>query len=523
MDILAYKPGHDGHIAYLDGTKLVFSIEAEKDSWTRHEGITPSLHLRGLQYLKRVPEVVSISGWAKNFHPIQGAIEGGYFGEGVDTIVDREQSFLNRTIRFFSSSHERSHLLCSYGMSPFEQGEPCYALVWEGHIGAFYYIDERVSIRKIGSVLDNPGNKYSFLYSLADPTFSSRRGYFRPEDAGKMMALAGYGGTAQPTVQEKELIEILIGDRSSPLALDKAAFRNSPFFNIGVESRSFKDLSKNFSHALFETFASFARLHLRERFPLLISGGCGLNCDWNSAWKQTGLFRDVFVPPCPNDVGSAIGTAVDAMRHYTGKAKLDWTVYAGEVFEMDKVDLCGIERKRLDLAEVAKLLASGKVIAWVQGRYEIGPRALGNRSIFATPFARESHDRVNSIKQRETFRPIAPICLEADIGSYFEHHGPSPHMLYFQRVRSAALPAVTHVDGTARMQSVNSEQNPKAHALLSAFKRETGHGVLCNTSLNFKGAGFINRLSDLVRYARERGLDAFVVGDSLYKMLPTGD
>lgn len=521
MDILAYKPGHDGHIAYIEDAKLVFSIEAEKDSWVRHEGVTPSLHLRGLQYLKRIPKVVSISGWLKNFHPVGGPIEGGYFGEGVDTIIDREQHFLDRTIRFFSSSHERSHLLCSYGMSPFEQGEPCYALVWEGHIGAFYHIDERVSIRKIGNVLDDPGNKYAFLYGLADPTLPLRRGYFRPEDAGKLMALAAYGTETQSTVQESELIEALIGDRPSPLVLDKTDFRNSPFFNIGVESQSFKNLSKHFSNALFEKFASFASRHLREGLPLLISGGCGLNCDWNSTWKQTGLFRDVFVPPCPNDIGSAIGTAIDALRHYTGKAKIDWTVYAGEAFEMDEADLYGIDPTPLDLAELAKLLASGNVIAWVQGRYEIGPRALGNRSILATPFTRESHNRLNRIKQRENFRPIAPICLETDMSFYFEHQGPSPHMLYFQRVRSDVLPAITHVDKTARAQSVNSEQNPKVYALLSAFKRETGHGVLCNTSLNFKGAGFINRLSDLVRYAREHNLDAFVIGDTLYKMSST--
>lgn len=518
MNILAYKPGHDGHIAYLEGGKLVFSIEAEKDSWNRYEAVTPSLHIRSLQHVKRIPDVVSISGWVKTFHPIAGPIEGGYFGEGVDTVVDRKQSFLNRTIRFFSSSHERSHLLCSYGMSPFEQGEPCYALVWEGHIGAFYRIDERVSVKKMGDVLDAPGNKYAFLYGLADPTLPLRRGYFRPEDAGKLMALVGYGTSEQLTAPESELINTLIVDRSIPIVLDKSDFRDSPFFNIGVETQAFKNLARHFSDALFEKFASFARRNLKEGLPLLISGGCGLNCDWNSAWKQTGLFREVFVPPCPNDVGSAIGTAIDAQRHYTGKAKLDWTVYAGELFEMDEVDLTGIERKKLDLAEVAKLLASGNVIAWVQGRYEIGPRALGNRSIFAMPFAPEVHSRLNSIKQREAFRPIAPICLEADIDSYFEHNGPSPHMLYFQRLKSNALPAVTHVDKTARMQSVNVKQNPNAYALLSAFKRETGHGVLCNTSLNFKGAGFINRLSDLVRYAREHHLDAFVVGETLYKM-----
>ena len=107
--------------------------------------------------------------------------------------------------------------------------------------------------------------------------------------------------------------------------------------------------------------------------------------------------------------------------------------------------------------------------------------------------------------------------LEDELDRLFENHGPSPHMLYFQTAKTEVLKAVTHVDGTARVQTVNRRQNPQIHELLSVFKQQTGYGVLCNTSLNFNGKGFINRLSDLARYARDTGLDGFVVGDTFYR------
>ena len=233
---------------------------------------------------------------------------------------------------------------------------------------------------------------------------------------------------------------------------------------------------------------------------------------WNSQWKECGLFSDVFVPPCTNDSGVALGAAIDALHHYTGNAKVSWSVYSGDTFVEDDADLGGFACKTLDHSEVCRSLLNGDVIAWVQGRYEIGPRALGNRSILAAPFSAETRDKLNRIKQREAFRPVAPICLEEDLGRHFEPDWPSPYMLYFQRVKSRELGAITHVDGSARGQSVSDAENPEICKLLREFRRQSGVGVLCNTSLNFKGSGFINRLSHLLQFAQERGLEGVVVG-----------
>jgi len=152
----------------------------------------------------------------------------------------------------------------------------------------------------------------------------------------------------------------------------------------------------------------------------------------------------------------------------------------------------------------------------VNGKYEIGPRALGNRSIIAAPFRDSTRERLNEIKQREQFRPIAPICLREDAEKWFGCACESPYMLFTHRSTTDALSAVTHVNGTARIQTVTSSTNGKLFDLLVAFKLRTGYGVLCNTSLNFKGKGFINNLVDLDAYTTEHNLDGFVVEGQAY-------
>jgi predicted NodU family carbamoyl transferase len=249
----------------------------------------------------------------------------------------------------------------------------------------------------------------------------------------------------------------------------------------------------------------------------VIAGGCGLNCDWNTKWRESGIFSDVFVPPVANDSGSAIGTAIDAQLHFTGDAKIEWDVYSGSAFGSDSHVVPG----RYDVVdtsydEVAHMLSSGLILGWVSGRYEIGPRALGNRSILAAPFDDSTRVRLNEIKQREQFRPIAPVCLEADAARWFGCDHESPFMLFTYRANTDALAAVTHVNGTARLQTVSPSTNCHLYDLLVAFKGRTGYGVLCNTSLNFSGKGFINNLTDLDTYTVDRELDGFVVEKRAY-------
>lgn len=288
-------------------------------------------------------------------------------------------------------------------------------------------------------------------------------------------------------------------------------------YNVGVDNQEFCNFAGIFSDKIFDIFYQFANSNLKKGMPLIIAGGCGLNCDWNTKWKETGLFSEVFVPPVANDSGSAIGTAIDAQFHFTGNPKIDWDVYAGLNFIMNGP----IDTQLYDLYEtnyklIADILANDLIMGWVNGRYEIGPRALGNRSILAAPFKESTKMRLNEIKQREQFRPIAPICLEEDAAKWFGCDHASPFMLYTHRAKTNKLSAVTHVNGTARIQTVSAASNSSLYKLLSAFKARTGYGVLCNTSLNFNGRGFINRINDLSAYTVKHHLDGFVVEGKAY-------
>lgn len=514
VKIFSMKPGHDGAVALIDTDtgKLEWSLEPEKDSFPRYESFNPSQFLFAAEQMVEIPDVFAISGWGKGSVAANAPIGAGYYGSDSSFVQTDSKKLFGKETTYFTSSHERSHIWCAYGLSPFEQGKPCYVLSWEGALGDFYLVDESLQVHHIGRVMITPGNKYAFLYALADPTFTLPKGKLRNEDPGKLMALCAYGKSGEMTEDEREITDFLL-NRDGILTLAKDELRDSKYYNIGLNNPEFSQLAKRYSDEIFDRFYQFAKKHLTKGYPLLISGGCGLNCDWNTAWRNCGLFEDVFVPPCTNDTGSAIGTAVDAMREITGRAKLEWNVYSDRAFVDDKPQMMDVDVYPLDLDHVADFLSKGNIVAWTQGRCEIGPRALGNRSILASPFTREMTDRLNEIKKREGFRPVAPICMEEEVSRHFDWKGPSPYMLYFQKVCNPELAAITHVDGTARVQTVNAEQNEKIHGLLLRFREKTGAGVLCNTSLNFNGTGFINRTSDLYLYCKSTGIDGFVFDD----------
>ena len=526
--ILGIKPGHDGSVCLLDEGRLVFSYEAEKDSGRRHAILTGEALVEGLSSTSEVPAVIAISGWDKRFAATEEAVGAGYLGVAPDTIHRTRTKMLGQQVEIFSSSHERSHIMCALGMSPYPQGQPCYALVWEGVIGAFYRVDELSRVSKVGDVMLNPGAKYAFAYAIANQRHQAAFfGLFDPEAAGKLMALTGYSALQAPSSTEARLIKQLLEDtagaipeqtRSRWTALrSKKEFEWSELHNVGVENDSFKTFARKFSEELFDVFFRFAKEHLQPGYPLLIAGGCGLNCDWNTKWLDSGLFSGVFVPPCANDTGSAIGTAVDAQGTMTGNWKIDWDVYTGQDFHDDRtvVESDSLAVEEVSTQRVAELLARDYVLACARGRCEIGPRALGNRSLLAAPFKRETRDRLNAIKQREGFRPIAPVCLEEDASEHFSGPLPSPYMLYFQKVINPTLQAITHVDGTARAQTVNRIQNPFLTDLLQAFRDRTGAAVLCNTSFNFKGMGFINSASDVLKFLEKHDVDGAIVGEQL--------
>jgi predicted NodU family carbamoyl transferase len=517
VNILSYNPGHDGAIAYLKDAHLVASIEAEKNSNYRYSPVSSPDVFNVLGELDEMPDVICTGGWwPRDAYSLGSHVHVGYRGVLKSDVIIGQRRLLGRPVHYFSSSHERSHLLCAFGMSSLPKGTPCYALVWEGAIGAFYEIDSGLNITLLADVLNQPGNRYALLYGLADPTFPKNGPYPRFEDAGKLMALASFSNRRTPSAEERKLLDFLLDGPYRELSAYED-LEHSPYCNVGLDDPEFRNFAGIFSDKVFDVFYQFAKSNLNKGMPLVIAGGCGLNCDWNTKWNETKLFTEVFVPPVANDSGSAIGTAIDAQFHLTGNPKIDWNVYSGLSFvTADSFDSAPYDVYETNYELIADILANDLIVGWVNGKYEIGPRALGNRSILAAPFHESTRVRLNEIKQREQFRPIAPVCLEEEAARWFSCDHASPFMLYTYRVRTDALAAVTHVNGTARIQTVSSVSNRDLYELLVAFKARTGYGVLCNTSLNFKGRGFINKMGDLSEYAVKHNLDGFVVEGRTY-------
>lgn len=517
MNILSYNPGHDGAIAYLKDAHLLVSIEAEKNSNWRYSPISTRDVFDALGELDEIPDVICTGGWwPRDHHEYLHGSRVQYRGVSKSDVIISQRRLLGRSAHYFSSSHERSHLLCAFGMSSLPKGTPCYALVWEGEIGAFYEIDSALNITRLADVMTQVGNRYALLYGLADPTFPKDGPHPRVEDAGKLMALTSFSNRSTPSAEERKLLDFLLNGPRRELS----AYRDiekSRHYNVGLDDQEFRNFAGIYSDKIFDVFYQFAQANMKKGLPLVIAGGCGLNCDWNTKWKETGLFAEVFVPPVANDSGSAIGTAIDAQFHLTGNPKIDWSVYSGlgfvtgGYFDLAQYDIYETNNKM-----IADILANDLIIGWVSGKYEIGPRALGNRSILAAPFQESTRVRLNEIKKREQFRPIAPVCLEDEAAKWFSCDQASPFMLYTYPAKTNALAAVTHINGTARIQTVSSTTNKDLYELLIAFKARTGYGVLCNTSLNFNGKGFINKIDDLSEYVIKHNLDGFVVEGRTY-------
>jgi len=506
--ILAMNPGHDGAVALVEDGVLRWSIEAEKDSFRRNGENSAAGIFSILEELEAPPDVIALGGWEKQLPGHASKVGAGY--HGLESPELRRASVMGREVVVGSSSHERSHIFASIGMSQ-TTADDIVVLTWEGDVGSLYRLRGLGEAIEPISVMHGPGHRFGFLYCLADPGF--RNGDVPLDVAGKLMALAGYGDAERISEQAREVVTRILAP-SSAWDLEKEDFRASSLYNCGFGSDELRDAARLLADLIFSTFLATAHEAVPPGLPLIISGGCGLNCDWNSAWANSDHFSSLFVPPCPNDSGSAIGTAVDIQSALGLGTAIRWSVYSGPSFVVDGLPGADWTHRSADPAELAGRLAVGAIIPFVQGRAEIGPRALGHRSLLASALDPAMTERLNLLKGRESYRPIAPCCRDAEFDTYFEGRR-DPYMLFFNRAISDLTPATTHVDGSARVQVVGPD-NVALYALLTTFGALMGVGVLCNTSLNYPGRGFINRMSELVGFCDSRSLDAFVVEGVLW-------
>jgi carbamoyltransferase len=259
---------------------------------------------------------------------------------------------------------------------------------------------------------------------------------------------------------------------------------------------------------------------------LCMAGGVALNCVANGRILRDGPFDELFVQPAASDAGAALGAAAIAHRRLTGEAprqrlqhvQLGPSYSTGEIRSMLAASGVPIQVYTDPAAlvdEVAARLARSEVVGWFHGAMEFGPRALGSRSILADPRNPAMRDRVNAfVKKREAFRPFAPAVLAEDARAHFDLDHDSPFMLETCQVRSSIeLPAITHVDGSARPQTVDAATHPRFHALLLAFKRRTGCPILLNTSFNLRGEPIVCTPVDALLCFVRSDLDCLVLED----------
>lgn len=356
-------------------------------------------------------------------------------------------------------------------------------------------------------------------------------GFLRSSDEYKVMALASYGIPRHlPLLREAIRATGDGGFRTEPVAWDALVKRRAPDSDWTSEHA---DLAASVQVRLEEVLLELARwLHAQTGDRVLtMAGGVALNCVANSRLAAQGPFAEIWVQPAAGDAGTALGGALQAAADAGERAAPMPGAGLGRGWTDDELaawlDTARWPYERpADLAdEVAQVLAADGVVAWFTGRSEYGPRALGHRSLLANPGRREMLTKLNDVKGREQFRPVAPMIRLDRASDVFDGPLPSPYMLFVHRVRREwvdRIPAVVHVDGTARVQTVDPETEPEVAALLTAFERRTGLPCLVNTSLNTAGRPMVDDPRDALELFGSAPVDVLVLGPFLVRRPPAG-
>jgi carbamoyltransferase len=404
-------------------------------------------------------------------------------------------------------------------------GRPCSVLVLDGrgeqasHL-AGRYEDGKLEILASQALPESLGLLYESL--------TEHLGFLRSSDEFKVMALASYGRPAHLEVF-RELVYPT--DDGGFVATIPDWSRWAPVREPGDQAwpQAYADLACTVQTQVEEVLVELARwLHEQTGDDTLaMAGGVALNCVANSRiWRET-PFEQVWVQPASGDAGTSLGAALQ-LTSEGGQLPEPFTTAAlgrgwsnGELAAALRRAAVPFTTPRDLAGEVADILAADGVVAWFDGRSEFGPRALGQRSLLAHPGRAANLERLNDVKGREQFRPVAPMVLAECAAQIFQDGPlPSPYMLFVHRVAPAwrdRLPAVVHVDGTARVQTIDDETTPHIAALLRAFEQRTGLPVVINTSLNTAGRPMVDTPRDALELFGSTPVDALVLGPHLVR------
>ncbi|HZD81222.1 MAG TPA: carbamoyltransferase C-terminal domain-containing protein [Actinomycetota bacterium] len=417
--------------------------------------------------------------------------------------------------------HHVAHAASAYLAAPTDRSA---VMVLDGRGERASYLSGRARDGRLEVVAVQPlPHSLGLLYEEV----TEHLGFRRASDEYKVMALASYGDPA--FAPEMGRAVRTTGDGRFTVRFPEWSSLVKPRRPGDPWSAEHADLAASVQRRLEEVLLELARwLHHRTgESTLTMAGGVALNCVANSRLAQEGPFEQVWVQPAAGDAGTALGAALYLARELGDRPEPFSTPALGRGWServlAERLEEAAVPFERpSDLADqVAAILAEDGVVAWFQGRSEWGPRALGHRSLLADPRRPENLDRLNRIKGREEFRPVAPLVLTERASRVFEGGPfPSPYMLFTHRVRPEwreRIPAVVHVDGTSRIQTVDAEQEPLVAAVLRAFERRTGVPVVVNTSLNTAGRPIVDDPRDALECFGSAPIDALAIGPYLVR------
>lgn len=546
---------HDGAAALLRNGEVVAAIEEERLNRIKHSNFFPVRAIRwclndaGLS----MDDVDCI---AMNFAEQDREFSAGDIGRPAPELYIDETERRGPTVRnmleelfweefgvdvstkLYFCNHHVAHLWSAWGPAVFPDalalsfdgsGDGLSGLVAVGRGGA------GLELLRGYDIEHSLGRFYSDLIRFIG---------YRHFDEYKAMGLAPYGNPDRFSGLFREFYELL-PDGEYQLASQADRWANIHDFGIISLARRkgepFTTMHADFAASLQQTLEAIA-MHVISHFRgvtgqrnFCYAGGVAHNCTLNGKIVDSGMFGQVFVQPAAHDAGGALGAALAAEHELSGSpAKISMrNIFTGsKLGTSDEVSralalwksLISFERVSDSAAETARLLADGQVVAWVQGRSEFGPRALGHRSILADPRPASNKDRINNmVKKREAFRPFAPAILAERLGDVCDLPQATvdySHMTYTVRINDKAreeLGAVTHVDGTARIQSVSRASNGRFWALISRFEQLTGVPAVLNTSFNNNAEPIIDSVDDAVACFLTTGIDALTVGDFIVR------
>ncbi|MET8877002.1 carbamoyltransferase N-terminal domain-containing protein [Nocardia sp. NPDC004604] len=562
MLICGIKVSHDGGIAVIDDNRLVFSIEMEKlGNGNRYSplgdlaSVTELLQSEGIEPAD-VDRFV-VDGWFEQTTadrtaalesqtpptmrmsnrgvPAEAAVAPYQDRPGVSQPMKRyhfrEQDFDLGGDGYSSYHHISNHLLGGYCSSPFAaRGEDAMVLVWDGgSVPRLYHVKAATrEVAPVANLFPIYGGCLADFSSQFEPFLWKTEGLSEDQlmqqhlsIAGKAMAFAALGKVEVGAYSVLGEIFAALPDASvtnARIVGEKIAVNRDELMPGLSDADLIATFQAYIGERLLRSLEALARSgwvgefgpsahRLGELAPnLVMSGGCALNIKWNSLLRESGLFEEIWVPPFANDSGAAIGTASCEM-FYEGRLALEWNVYSGpKVLGGDLP--AGWHGEACDERQLAHILHhEGEPVVVLSGRAEIGPRALGNRSILAPATSPTMKDRLNAMKDRAGYRPVAPICLTSRAAEVFNPGGHDPYMLFEHRPRpewADRIPAVLHLDGTARLQTIDAAAGNATSRILAAYEEVSGIPVLCNTSANFNGLGFFPDVASAAHWGGAR-------------------